>query len=183
MTAFVPAPHPADENYATCQVEAVININADTFFSWYMLEPVENFMLGTMIVPAVTGTEPMAGPAWGDAGAMRTIRFKDGSHSLERILSTNWPRAYSYQPWAYTNPVRLLSDYAVATMSALPEGAATRIVWDYGFHARHSWALPALQAFVDYGWKRNLEGGLAVMKAHLEAHGADRRIHETARAA
>ena len=183
MNAFPPAPTPADENYATCRVEMIIGIDADRFFDWYMDEPVQNFMLGTMIVPAVTGTVHLPGPAWREPGATRIIHFKDGSHSLERILSADWPRAYSYQPWAYTNPVRLLSDYAVATMTALPEGVSTRIVWDYGFHARHGWARPTLQAFVDYGWKRNLEGGLKVMKAHLETHGTSRRIHDAAKAA
>lgn len=184
MSAFTPAPHPADDNnYATCRVEAVIGIRADAFFDWYMHEPIENFMLGTLMVPRITRTEPLPGPAWGEPGAARKIWFKDGTTSLERILSTDLPRSYSYQPWAYTNPVKLISDYATSTMAAVPEGDQCRIVWDYGFHAKYSWARPMLRAFVHLDWKRNLEGGLKVIKAHLETHGTARRIHEAAKAA
>lgn len=183
MAEFTPAPEPAKDGYATCRVESLINIPAESFFDWYMHEPIENFMLGTLIVPPITGTEALPGPAWGEAGAARKIFFKDGSSSLERILSTDLPRSYSYQPWAYTSPVRLLSDYATSTMNALPEGDTTRIVWDYGFHARNAIAKPLLKGFVSLDWKRNLENGLAVLKKHLEAHGTARRIHEVAKAA
>jgi hypothetical protein len=177
------APEPAQDGYAKCRVEAAINLPADKFFDWYMHEPIENFMLGTLIVPRITGTQALPGPKWGEPGAARKIAFKDGTTSLERILSTDLPRSYSYQPWAYTSPVRLLSDYAVSTMSALAHDGKCRIVWDYGFHARNSLALPLLGAFVSLDWKRNLENGLAVLKKHLEAHGTARRIHEAARAA
>lgn len=179
-TGHPAAPDPADNGYATCRVEDVIAVPADSFFDWYMFEPIENFMLGTLIVPPITGTEPIDGPAWGEPGAARKIFFKDGTSSLERILSTDLPRSYSYQPWAYTSPVRFLSDHAVSTMSALPEGDATRIVWDYGFHPKNALAKPLLQGFVSLDWKRNLQNGLNVIKQHLEAHGTAKRIHEAA---
>lgn len=174
-----PDPDTHDENYARCRVETVIAIPAKTFFDWYMFEPIENFMLGTLIVPPITGTEPVSGPEWGKAGACRKIFFKDGTTSLERILETNLPASYRYQPWAYTSPVRLLSDYAVSTMQAVPEGGNCRIVWDYGFHPRNAIARPLLQLFVTLDWKRNLANGLKVIKAHLEAHGTAKSISET----
>ena len=177
-----PAPEPDRDRstYANVRVEEVIDVPADDFMAWYMFEPIENFMLGTLVVPPITGTEPLEGPAWGQPGSARKIFFRDGTISLERILSTDLPRGYSYQPWAYTNPVRLLSDHAVSTMRAEHEGAKTRIVWDYGFHARSRAAKPLLQLFVNLDWKRNLQGGLRVLKTHLEIHGTAKRIHETA---
>lgn len=174
----ISAPEPAKDGYARCRVEGTIAIPADTFFDWYMYEPLENFMHGAMIVPGIARTEPLPGPEWGKAGSARKIVFRDGSTALERILSTDLPRSYSYQPWAYTNPVRIMSDYAVSDMSAVPEGDGTRIVWDYGFHARSRLFMPLLQAFVSINWSRNLENGLKVFKAHLETHGTAKRIHE-----
>ncbi len=180
---FTPAPEP-DRNsaaYAWVRVEETIDVPADEFMGWYMFEPIENFMLGTIVVPPITGTEPLPGPAWGMPGAGRRIFFRDGTVSLERMLSTDLPRGYSYQPWAYTNPVRLLSDHAVSTMRAEAAGTMTRIVWDYGFHARSRMARPLLQLFVNLDWKRNLQGALRVLKTHLEVHGTGKRIHEVAR--
>lgn len=178
------APRPESDmnRYATVRVEAVIDMPADEFMAWYMFEPIENFMLGTLVVPPITGTEPMPGPAWGEAGAARKIFFRDGTTSLERITATDLPRGYSYQPWAYTSPVRLLSDYAVSTMRAEPEGGRTRIVWDYGFHPRNALARPLLQVFATYDWKRNLANALDLLKAHLEMHGTSQRMHEVSRA-
>lgn len=173
-----PAPDTGEGLYARCRLEEVIDVPAETFFNWYMHEPIENFMHGTMVVPPITGTEALPGPEWGEPGAARKIFFKDGTTSLERILETDMPRGYSYQPFAYTSPVRLLSDYAVSTMQALPEGDKTRIVWDYGFHARSGIAVPVLKLFVTYDWKRNLANALRTLKMHLEVHGTGKRIHE-----
>ena len=175
-----PAPAAEDALYARCRLEEVIDLPADTFFDWYMHEPIENFMLGTLVVPPITGTELLAGPEWGEPGAARKIHFKDGTTALERILETDLPNGYSYQPWAYTSPVRLLSDYAVSEMRALPEDGKTRIVWDYAFHARNGIALPVLKLFVKLDWKRNLAGGLKVLKTHLETHGTVKQIHDAA---
>lgn len=171
-----PDPEKKDSAYASVRVETCIDMNADDFFAWYLQEPLENFMLGTMIVPPITGSTVLSGPQWGKAGSSRKIFFKDGTTSLERIIETNLPHSYHYQPWAYTNPVRLISDYAVSTMHAVPEGNKTRIIWDYGFHARHRLVKPLLQLFVTLDWKRNLANGLKVIKAHLETHGTSRRI-------
>ncbi len=173
-----PAPEPqeADNLYASTTVETVIDIQPEDFFAWYLHEPIENFMLGTLIVPPITSTEPLAGPAWGEAGSSRKIFFKDGTTSLERILSTDLPHSYRYQPWAYTNPVRLLSDYAVASVRVEPAGGKTRVVWDYGFHARNRLAKPFLQLIVTFDWRRNLANGLQVVKKHLENHGPSKRI-------
>ena len=177
--AIIPsAPEPATTNFARCRVEEVIGIPAETFFDWYMNEPIENFMLGTLLVPPITGTEALPGAQWGEPGAARKIFFKDGTTALERILETDFPNGYSYQPWAYNNPVRLLSDHAISTMRAVPEDGRTRIVWDYGFHARSSLVLPMLRLFVTFDWSRNLANGLSELKKHLDTHGTTKRIHE-----
>ncbi len=177
---FASAPSPAgiESGYARCRVEEVFNVPFDGFLEWFVHEPVENFLLGTMIVPAISGTEALAGPAWGMPGSARKIFFKDGSTSLERIVETDFPSSYTYQPWAYTNPVRFLSDYALATASVVNEKNQTRFVWDYGFHARNGLALPLLRAFVRLDWKRNMANGLAVLKKRIEVHGIKHRIHE-----
>ena len=176
-------PELAKDGYATCRIETIVDVPADSFFDWYMREPVENFMVGSVMVPPIVATKPLPGPEWGMTGAARHFTFKDGTVALERILSTDLPRSYTYQPWAYDNPIRLLSDHAVSTMSALPEDGKTRIVWDYGFHARQGWMVPLLQAFVSLDWSRNLANGLKIIKAHLEAHGTAQRIHEMKKAA
>ncbi len=180
---FTPAPEPAKDGYASCRAETFINMPAAGFLDWYLYEPIENFMFATMIVPAITHCEPLPGPAWGETNSARKIFFKDGTTALERILSLNLPHSYSYQSWAYTSPVKLMSDHAVATMTALSENGGTRIVWDYGFHARHPMLKPAVQGFVSLNWKRHLENGLGVLKRHLETHGTAKRIHDVAKAA
>lgn len=180
---FTPAPAPAPDSYATCRVECVVDVPANQFFDWYMHEPIENFMHGTLIVPPIVATTPVDGPRWGEPNSARKIFFKDGTVALERILSTDLPRSYHYQPWAFTNPVRLISDYATSTMSAHDENGKTRIVWDYGFHARYAFTKPFLQAFVSLDWKRNLENGLKALKAHLDVYGTSKRIHDVKKAA
>ena len=171
-----PEPQEAGNLYAATRVETVIDVPPEDFFAWYLFEPIENFMLGTLIVPPITSTEALAGPAWGEPGSSRTIYFKDGTTSLERILETDLPRSYRYQPWAYTSPVRLLSDYAVASMRVEPDGVKSRIIWDYSFHASNFLAKPLLQLFVTLDWRRNLTNGLQVIKKHLETQGLSKRI-------
>ena len=169
---------PNESNYAHCRVEEIMPIPADTFFDWYIGEPIENFMLGTLIVPPIVGTKTMTESPFGAPGSDRLIHFKDRTVARERVLTSDYPRSYSYQPYAYTNPMRLFSDHAKATMTAVPEGEHARIVWDYAFHARSTMALPIVRLFVQMDWKRNLAGGLKVIRAHLEQHGTSRRIHE-----
>jgi len=170
-------------NYAHCQVSEYLPIAPDRFFDWYISEPIENFMLGTLIVPPITGTRVLTEGPFGGAGSARHISFKDGTIAYEKVISTDYPRAYSYQPYAYNNPVRLLSDYAKATMSVQPEGDGARVVWDYAFHARNKMALPAVKLFVKLDWARNLSNGLKIIRAHLEQHGVSRRIDEVRKAA
>jgi hypothetical protein len=169
---------PNDKNYAHCRVEEILPVKAEAFFDWYMKEPIKNFMRGTLIVSPVTGEKALPNQTYGVIGHSRFIEFKDRTSAYERVLSTDFPRAYSYQPYAFTNPVRLISDHAKATMTAVPEGDHTRIIWDYAFHARHWMFLPLLRGFVSLDWKRYLKNGLNVIKAHLAVHGVDKRIDE-----
>ncbi len=167
-----------ESNYAHCQVIETLPIPADTFFDWYMDEPPENFMVGTLIVAPITGTEPISAEPYGKPGTSRLFHFKDGTVARERILTMDMPREYFYQPYGYDNPIHFLSDHAKSTMRAEPDGENTRIVWDYAFHAKNKVALPFVKLFVSLDWKRNLMNGLKIIKAHLEAHGTSKRIHE-----
>ncbi|MEE9315086.1 MAG: SRPBCC family protein [Rhizobiaceae bacterium] len=169
---------PDDSNYAHCQVIETLPIPADSFFDWYMDEPPENFMMGTLVVSPITGTEPISKEPYGKPGTSRLFNFKDGTVARERIISMDMPREYFYQPYGYDNPIHLLSDYAKSTMRAEPDGENTRIVWDYAFHAKNKVALQVVRLFVSFDWKRNLQNGLTVIKAHLEEHGTSKRIHE-----
>ena len=175
-----PAPDldPDDTNYAHCQVIETLPIPADSFFEWYMGEPPENFMMGTIVVPPIIGTEPLSKEPYGNAGTSRIFHFKDGTVAAERIISMDMPREYFYQPYAYDNPIHFLSDHAKSTMRAEPDGENTKIIWDYAFHAKNKYALPLVKLFVSLDWKRNLTNGLKVIKAHLEVHGTSKRIHE-----
>lgn len=179
-----PALDPDERNYAHCQVSAIMPVAAETFFDWYMREPIENFMLGTALVAPITGTALIAGSTYLVEGDERRIHFRDGTVARERILATDFPRSYSYLPYAYDNPIRLVSDYAKATMTALPanDGEA-RIVWDYAFHAKNRAALQVVRLFVALDWKRNLQNGLDVIQRHLAEHGTARRIDEARAAA
>lgn len=174
---------PKNGNYAHCKVIEHLPIPADQFFTWFIAEPIENFMKGTLVVPPITGTRNITEGKFGGAGSARHITFKDGTVAYERVIATDYPRSYSYQPYAYNNPIRLLSDYAKATMTAEPNGDGTRIVWDYAFHARNRLALPLVKLFVKLDWSRNLANGLKVIRAHLEKHGTARQIHEVKKAA
>jgi len=167
-----------EANYAHCQVVEILPIKAEDFFKWYMIEPPENFMRGTLVVSPVTGTGPLPGPDYGVEGSARTFSFKDGTVASERILSTNLPHEYFYQPYAYNNPMCMLADYAKSTMRSIPEGDNARIVWDYAFHARNKLALPFVKMFVSLDWKRNMANGLKIIKAHLAEHGTTKSIHE-----
>jgi len=180
MIEIVPSQDPNEENYAHCQVTALMPIEADRFFDWYMDEPIENFMRGTTFVAPIIGTALLSGTTYRNAGDQRRIHFKDGTVASELILSTDFPRSYSYQPYAYDNPIRLFSDYAKSTMAAVSEGPQTKIVWDYAFHARNKAALQVVKLFVALDWKRNLQNALAVIEKHLAEHGPSKHIHETA---
>jgi hypothetical protein len=169
---------PDEKSYAHCRVEETLPIKATTFFDWYLNEPIQNFMIGTIIVSPVSGVKALPDQVYGVPGHSRLIEFKDGTIAYERVLSSDFPREYSYQPYAFTNPVRLISDHAKATMRAVPEGEHTRIVWDYAFHARHKLFVPFLKLFVSLDWARNLRNGLKVIKKHIEVHGTSKRIDE-----
>jgi hypothetical protein len=169
---------PDESTYAHCRVEETLPIKAETFFDWYMQEPISNFMIGTLIVSPVTGVKSVPGQIFGEPGGNRIVEFKDGTIAYERVLTSDFPRQYFYQPYAFTNPVRLISDHAKATMKAVPEGDHTRIVWDYAFHARHKMFVPILRFFVSMDWARNMRNGLKVIKKHIEVHGTSKHIHE-----
>ena len=178
-----PALDPDETNYAHCQVTSVVPVKADDFFDWYMSEPIENFMLGTAFVSPIIGTALLSGTGFRQPGDQRRIHFKDGTVASEVIRSTDFPRSYSFQPYAYDNPIRFFSDYAKATMTALPESDEAKIVWDYAFHAKNKPSLQVVRLFVALDWKRNLQNALGVIQAHLAAHGTSRHIHEAGLAA
>lgn len=173
MNTEVPVLDTDESNYAHCQVTERVPVSADQFFAWYMKQPIEAFMLGTAFVSPIIGTEPLEGPAFGAIGSRRKIFFKDGTVASEAITSADFPRAYSYLPYAYNNPIRLFSDYAKATMSVVPDGDQTLIVWDYAFHARNRMGLQVVKLFVKLDWARNLGNALKVIRKHLETHGAN----------
>jgi hypothetical protein len=60
---FTPAPAPALDGYATCRVECVVDVPANQFFDWYMHEPIENFMHGTLILHGKSSSK-MARSRW-----------------------------------------------------------------------------------------------------------------------
>lgn len=165
-------------SFARCEVDILIDIKAKDFFRWYVDEPIENFMLGTLSVSPIICTEMLDGPKWGKVGSARKIFFKDKSTALEKILKTDFPHGYEYQPWAFTNPVRFLSDYALATMKVEDVNGKARVIWNYGFHAKNSVALPLLNLFVRLDWRRNMTNALGLLKEHLETHGTGKRMHE-----
>lgn len=169
-----------DGLYAPCRAEIEINMEAKRFFDWYMNEPVENYMLRTLLVPSLTGFEMLEGPDWGKKDSARKLFFTDGTICLERILEEDFPRSYSYQPWAYDNPVSLISNHAHSTMRAEDVDGCTRIVWDYAFHAKNRICLPPLKLFMAGNWRPHLEAALARMRDHLETAGPDVHMHEAA---
>lgn len=167
-----------ESNYAHCQVTETLSIPAEDFFDWYMKEPIENFMLGTLVVSPVTRVEPLTDIPFGEPGSARLIHFKDRTVARERVLTNDLPKQYSYQPYGYNNPMHLLADYAKATMRIEPYGDGSRIVWDYAFHAKNKAVLPLVKLFVKLDWTRNLKGGLKVIKDHLDANGTSVHIHD-----
>ncbi len=174
----VPTIDPDESNYAHCRVVETLPIAADSFFEWFMAEKPENLMRGTVLVSPVIRTEKLTAEPFGAPGTSRMFYFKDGTIAREVILSSDFPREYSYQPYGYDNPIHILSDYAKATMRAEPEGDRTRVIWDYAFHAKNKYALQPVKLFVSFDWKRNLTNALKVMKAHLEVHGASKQIDD-----
>ncbi len=127
-----------------------------------MREPIENFMLGTAFVAPITGTALILRIVVRKRGRRAPHPLPGRHRGAERILSTDFPRSYSYMPYAYDIPIRLFSDYAKATMSALPVAdEEARIVWDYTPSTRRTvhhcrWC----GLFVALDWKRNLQNGL-----------------------
>jgi hypothetical protein len=167
-----------DANYAHCQVTETFQIHPDQFLKWLLNEPLENFMLGTMVVSPIVGTELLSEEAYGAAGTSRLIHFKDKTIAKERVLSENFPESYSYQAYGYNNPIRFLADYAKAAMRVEADGENTRLIWDYAFHSKNKAALSVVKLFVSLDWKRNMTNALAIVKAHLEEHGPSVHIHE-----
>ena len=177
---------PDETNYAHCQVTEMLPVRADTFFDWFLNEKPENFMRGTLLVSPITGVEPLSAEPFGTPGTSRLFHFKDGTIAREVVLSSDFPREFTYQPYGYDNPICFLSDYAKATMRAEPAGDGTLITWDYAFHAKNKIALLPVKLFVSLDWKRNLKNALGIIKSHLEMHGTSKVMEEvvdTAKAA
>jgi len=158
-------------NYAHCQVSETLPIAPDSFFDWFMNEPPENLMLGTLLVSPMTGTEPLSEEGFGAPGTKRMFHFKDGTIAREVMLETDLPKRISYQPYGYNNPICFLSDHAKASMRVDPHKDGALITWDYAFHAKNKFALQLVKLFVSLDWKRNLRNALKVMKSKLEDMG------------
>lgn len=176
-----PAPplDPNEANYARCQVTEVLPVPFGTFFDWYFVEPVEHFMRGTVTVAAITSVENIPGFTYGRPREPRIYHFRDGTRAYEHVLESNFPHGYSYQSWAFTNPVKFICDHAKARMRAEPDGTGrTKITWDYAFHARNRLVLPFLQLFVGVEWRRSMRSVLGILKAHLARHGTTSQIHD-----
>ncbi len=167
-----------EANYAHCQVTEILPIPANEFFDWYMKEPPESFMLGTLVVPPIVSTEVISKEKFGTVGSARFFKFKDGTVAYEEVLSANFPEKYSYLPYGYDNPIHFLSDHAKSTMRVEADGENTRVIWDYAFHAKNKFTLPLVKLFVSLDWKRYLTNGLTVIRSHLETHGTSKQIHE-----
>ncbi|MGB6118788.1 MAG: SRPBCC family protein [Mesorhizobium sp.] len=174
---------PVEINYAHCQVTEYLPIKADDFFDWYLSQPMENFMPGSLIVPAIATTDNVGAHSYGSVGSTRRIKFKNGKTAYERVFYTNFPRSYSYQPYAYMIPISLFSDYAKATMTVLPEGDGCKVVWDYAFHARNSLSLNFVRLFVKLEWTRYLSSALELMRNRLEQQTASAQGHGAGRVA
>jgi Polyketide cyclase / dehydrase and lipid transport len=132
-------------------------------------------------VSPIIATLPASEIDWGATGSTRRVYFHDGTVALERILSTALPFSYSYQIWGFASPVRLISDHAVSTITAIDRGGGTHVVWDYGFHARSASFRPFLALFMRLDWTSAMRNGLDILKTHLEMHGLSMHIHEVPR--
>lgn len=168
MSESAPELDPDNSNYAHCQLVDILPIPADKFLDWFLAVPLEDYMLGSMIVPVITGTRPLSEKPYGTAGTSRIIDFRDKSECRECIISTDFPNSYFYQPYGFTSPLRFLSDHAKSTMHCeAVDKDTTRIVWDYAFHARNKIALQLIRIFVKVDWMRYMKGAIDTLKVQL----------------
>ena len=55
--------------------------------------------------------------------------FKDKTVASEVVVAADLPNSYSYQPYAFNNPMCMLADYAKSTMRVEADGENTRVIW------------------------------------------------------
>lgn len=174
-----PALDPDEAAYATCIVSDVMPVTPDVFFAWYWDEPAENFMRGTLVVAPIVKVERLPGCTYGNPDEPVIYHFKDRTIAFEHVLKKDLPRGFTYLSWGYTSPLRVMTDHALVTLEAFPEGETrTKLVWTYRFHVKRRFLMPLARLFANYEWRKNLVGALKVIREHLEKNGTAKRIHE-----
>jgi len=106
------------------------------FYAWFGMVKLEEVLPGSTFLPAVVGSELIAGD-WAVPGAVRRVRLADGSTALETITAADRRVYFAYKVWPEKGAGRRLVRYIKGSFhfSVLPDGR-TRIEWRYTLKPR-----------------------------------------------
>jgi len=97
-------------------------------------------------IPPIKSVEGQVG-VWGSVGQTRTIRLADGGSMREELTRVDRPGAFGYTITGVTGPMKPL----VATVDGLwtfePDGAGTRITWQWTIQPASALAAPLMPVF------------------------------------
>lgn len=154
--------------HVTLSVSRTVDVPIDTFRAWLDGAALEDILPGSTMIPAVTGTELLAG-TWGTPGATRRVLLADGSDALEAITANDWPGYFAYKVWAMAGPGQRLIRYIRGEFLLSPtQDGRTHVEWRYSFRPRTPLAYLHVSAFASLGFKPFLDSGIDAIKQQAE---------------
>ena len=91
----------------------------------------------------------MLAGTWPQAGAVRRLRFSDGSTAMERVVDSDLPARFTYQVWDFTSDTGRDIEYILGRqeLSANADGGSD-LTWTYQLRANDPAKKPMVDAFV-----------------------------------
>ena len=126
-----PTPPPvATSGFVKAKATATVPLSVPETRAFLTANPIIDFLEPTGDISNPVATEILSG-TWAEPGAVRRVRLADGHYLIERVVE-NWPEAFRYQLFFFTNATGRGVEQIVGEQRFLtqPDGT-TRIEWDY----------------------------------------------------
>ena len=120
-----------------CHAEAVVPLPIDDVFDRAAAQTAglaRYFGGHRPLVPAIRSARLLDRDDPPVAGALREVLLGDGTRIVERVLAFEAPRLHRYEMAEMNRLQRLLCSNMVGEWRFSPEGAGTRVDWDYVIH-------------------------------------------------
>lgn len=184
LGACVHHPPPADHQFGPPPTRAVaretlaqtrsatIGAPPEELLAWVVEVPLEDVFGPYRSIPAVTGSEPLAG-RWPDEGAQRRVLLADGHQAAEVLLERQSGSSFTYQVWGFTNAAGDLASYAIGRFEVAPEQGGSRLTWTYAFRPKSGLARLPLSIFVSKQWSGYMTVAFDRLASVAQQHFAD----------